>query len=820
MANYIVKEGKWEDFFDFKLPDLIYSRVKSGSLSHSMNFHPDKEFNFPTAILEIGVYNPMAYKNQKVFKAKLWFDKDGRSIQLNPEDYFKYSEYSREVDDILYEIGEEIKVTTLKNRTTIIKTKDPSDYSYDSTFNYFKNKVELCLPSITNSLSEHLKEQQVKINDYITLELRETSFRVSCKGLYFWTFIREDVRRPRPVEPEKPYEEWFKNEYLPGSNDEFQPQKLEFSEVCELFYQWNDNNLKNIDFNWHFYGHLMSRLQDAGHPEAKDIYIIEIKKREEMYSNFLSKKRARQYTQKGMWNEFFDFGISSKKLQALEFQTSSWIEFPTDAEKMIPRSILEITIYKAEFPNEKWIDLNWYLERSDEMREIAHEKSTYYKYGEFLAKKDKILRNLGEEFHLGAYLDGLTYITFNNPAFVPKEIIFPELKKKVKQVLKNIKGRSKSYKVKKEVVQVLSENDKKVLLFLEKKLNREFINTKDIYTSGKDPCYSAKGKYITGIRIFSLLEDFPEIICKLKNLEGLDLSHNDITKIPNSIGQLKRLKKLSLSHNKLKTLPENMGNLKKLTKLYLSNNKIRSYPEAINNIKSLKTLFLENNQLLIIPESIEKLKNLKHLYIYRNKIKELPENIKSLKNLKTLSIFFNQIESIPTQIDQLEFLKVLNLEINKLKIIPNSLGNLKSLEFLNLEFNEIENIPDSILRLPKLRKLSVSPKFLDDQSNKTLKILAERRVDIIKPPHNRKFFFEYGGCMFWGNGGENGEHLPLSSNTVKELKKLSNQWEDQYYPGSKEKRWSRAEQDEFKRRTSEILKVVESELGEDFNLEY
>lgn len=89
----------------------------------------------------------------------------------------------------------------------------------------------------------------------------------------------------------------------------------------------------------------MSRLHDTGHPEARDIYSNEIKKRDELYNKFLNNKRARQDFQKGTWNEFFGFGISSKKLQALENQMSRWIEFPTDSE--YSTGFVDSQLYKA-----------------------------------------------------------------------------------------------------------------------------------------------------------------------------------------------------------------------------------------------------------------------------------------------------------------------------------------------------------------------------------------------------------------------------------------------------------------------------------------
>lgn len=438
MVKYIVKEGKWKDLFNFKLPDLIYSRTKSHTLVHSVEYPPDKKVDLPTSILEIHAYNPMAYKNQKVFKAKLWFDKDGRINKLKPENYLKYSEYSFELDDILYEIGEEIKLTTLRDRTTLIKIKKSNDFSFDIIFSHLKSKLKENIPFIENWLSEHLKEKQVKINDYITLELKEELYKVYCKGEYFWTFIQDDIRRSRPLKLKMNFEEWFRDSYLSYADDKYHPQKLEFSDTCELFRRWNDNNLKNLDFKWHFYGHLMGRLQNAGHQGTKKIYDGEIKKRDEEYLKILNDKKRERLIQKGIWNDFFDFEIPEQELRELELQTSSWMEFPYDVEKMVPRSILDITIYKAQNLSDRWFKVKWYLERNDEMREIQYERGTYFKYWEFEEKKKEILRNLGEEIELITHLDGSTSISFSNPNFVSKEVIFPEFRKQLNQLLNKI----------------------------------------------------------------------------------------------------------------------------------------------------------------------------------------------------------------------------------------------------------------------------------------------------------------------------------------------------------------------------------------------
>lgn len=139
---------------------------------------------------------------------------------------------------------------------------------------------------------------------------------------------------------------------------------------------------------------------------------------------------------------------------------------------------------------------------------------------------------------------------------------------------------------------------------------------------------------------------------------------------------------------------------------------------------------------------------------------------------------------------------------------------------LQLEFNKLKNIPKSILKIKKLQRLTITPKFLDIHSKEILNILSEKDVHIDTPPHNLKFVYEYGGAMFW-SGGHTGEFLPLSTDIVKKLRRLSILWERQYWPRlNKERRWSKVEKNEFNKQTQEIIKVVKSELGEDFIIDY
>lgn len=81
------------------------------------------------------------------------------------------------------------------------------------------------------------------------------------------------------------------------------------------------------------------------------------------------------------------------------------------------------------------------------------------------------------------------------------------------------------------------------------------------------------------------------LIGVLTNLKILDLTYNNIIKLPDSIGRLINLTEINLDNNHLKHLPESFVNLKCLKKIALNNNDFAEIPKEIITM-------IENNQIM------------------------------------------------------------------------------------------------------------------------------------------------------------------------------------------------------------------------------
>jgi len=154
---------------------------------------------------------------------------------------------------------------------------------------------------------------------------------------------------------------------------------------------------------------------------------------------------------------------------------------------------------------------------------------------------------------------------------------------------------------------------------------------------------------------------FPAMIFHLNKLVLLDLSENQIKKIPNEVGTLKSLKVLHLTKNSIDSLPDAVGDMSALEECYLGRNQIQQLSEAMGNLKNLKTLVLEQNRITSLPESLGNLENLETLDLTANDLHSLPRDLYKMTGLTTMHSYLklqkcglwlhlNPLESVPQHI--------------------------------------------------------------------------------------------------------------------------------------------------------------------------
>lgn len=121
-----------------------------------------------------------------------------------------------------------------------------------------------------------------------------------------------------------------------------------------------------------------------------------------------------------------------------------------------------------------------------------------------------------------------------------------------------------------------------------------------------------------------------------KALLSLDLSHNELVRVPHEVFKVFSLVNLNLSDNNLNTLPSGIGNLMKLQNLYVSNNNLKILPGTISRLR-LNSIDLSNNPL--------------ERHVPNNEpAKSAPIPVKTLKECAAKKVLFTRIPYGPGEI--------------------------------------------------------------------------------------------------------------------------------------------------------------------------
>ncbi|XP_077289478.1 leucine rich repeat protein windpipe [Arctopsyche grandis] len=132
---------------------------------------------------------------------------------------------------------------------------------------------------------------------------------------------------------------------------------------------------------------------------------------------------------------------------------------------------------------------------------------------------------------------------------------------------------------------------------------------------------------------------------KHHNINILDLSYSNITKINDDLDKFTELVSLDLSSNSIKYLNRFLPNSKKLVYLDLKNNLLKKFSASVVP-RSVSSLNLQNNFLENVPSDLYLLKDLEHLELKGNPIHCSCENVKIFNKLLSHHIVIDDVTCV------------------------------------------------------------------------------------------------------------------------------------------------------------------------------
>ncbi|KAK3858495.1 hypothetical protein Pcinc_035323 [Petrolisthes cinctipes] len=197
------------------------------------------------------------------------------------------------------------------------------------------------------------------------------------------------------------------------------------------------------------------------------------------------------------------------------------------------------------------------------------------------------------------------------------------------------------------------------------------------------------------------LETFPPQVRRLVHLHTLILNNNPLTHF--QFRQLPSLVSLQTLHMRAtqrspSNMPTSLECLIHLADVDLSHNNLEKIPDCIYTLCSLKRLNMSDNAITEIGPGIEHWTKLEVLNMCRNELTALPSQICKLESLRRLMVNENKLdfEGIPSGIGKIVGLEVFSAAHNRLEMIPEGLCRCPNLKKLILNSNRLVTLPEAI----------------------------------------------------------------------------------------------------------------------------
>uniref|UniRef100_A0A8C1M621 FLII actin remodeling protein n=1 Tax=Cyprinus carpio TaxID=7962 RepID=A0A8C1M621_CYPCA len=246
--------------------------------------------------------------------------------------------------------------------------------------------------------------------------------------------------------------------------------------------------------------------------------------------------------------------------------------------------------------------------------------------------------------------------------------------------------------------------------------------------------------------------NMPTSLEGLTNLADVDLSCNDLTRVPECLYSLANLKRLNLSSNQISELSLCIDQWTKLETLNLSRNQLTSLPSAICKLSKLKKLYVNSNKIDFdgLPSGVGKLSNLVEFMAANNNLELVPEGLCRCGKLKKLVLNKNRLVTLPEAIHFLTDLEVLDVRENPNLVMPPKPVD-RTAEWYNIDFS-LQN---------QLRLAGASPATVaaagggnSPRDHMARKMRLRRRKDSAQDDHQALnfFFFFFFFFFFMLNG--------------------------------------------------------------------
>ena len=249
----------------------------------------------------------------------------------------------------------------------------------------------------------------------------------------------------------------------------------------------------------------------------------------------------------------------------------------------------------------------------------------------------------------------------------------------------------------------------------------------------------------------STLTQVPEVLKECELLEELNISHTEITAIPDFVFALPSLRILSCCCKKIPEPPTGFAEAQKLEKLHIRINENWKFPEGISSLSELKILYIDMYSEADLPKDLGRLKKLEELLLSikreQGTVQDLPDTFSKHEALKNVSIIdiafrnykvfdFEKTAQALSSCRALESLTLSGFNLKKQKELSRltglkelilrhlltegsifeSIANLKALEKLEIQGSEfkVKQVPDIFANFKEMRFFSFAGNFVNE----------------------------------------------------------------------------------------------------------